>query len=498
MSLSVAHRMETTRAARVLLPLCVGAGAYLFVLITGDMLLQDSDSFWQIGIGQWIIDHAAVPYADFYSFTRAGQSWISNAWLSQVLFAAAYAHHGWAGVVVLASLAVAAALAIFVHLLELHVEPAHRVLLAMLALALSWHHLLARPHLLALPVMVAWTGGLIMAVDRHAPPPWRRLPLIALWANLHGGFVLGLALIAPIALEAVWCATRAERIAIALRWTMFAAASVAASCCTPYGWNTLLAAARILDLGAVLSVVSEWQPANFSSFGLFEASLLGLLGFALYRGIVLSPPRIALLLLLTQMALSHVRSIEAFAFLMPLALAKPCAEHWAPHSQSTDGPREGTLFPAMSLLAMLALAAGLFASTAAYTSHHDFLFTRTQTPGPAVDALRQHGAKRVFNAYEFGGYLISRGIPTFIDGRAELYGEKYVLNYFDAVSARDLDRLTALLHENQIDATLLPPHAPAAQLLDRMRGWTRLYTDEIAVVHVRAGAARHDTPGDSK
>jgi len=99
---------------------------------------------------------------------------------------------------------------------------------------------------------------------------------------------------------------------------------------------------------------------------------------------------------------------------------------------------------------------------------------------------------------EFGGYLIARGVPTFIDGRAELYGEKYVPDYFDAVSARDIDQLIALLDDNSIDATLLPPHLPAAQLLDRMSGWRRLYTDDIAIVHVRAGTKPHDVAGDLK
>jgi hypothetical protein len=495
MSLSVAASMDTSRTARGLLPLCVGAGVYLFVLVSGDSLLQDSDSFWQIGIGQWIIDHGAMPTTDFYSFTHAGQPWLSNACLSQVLYAIAYAHHGWAGVVVLAALAVAAAVAIFVHLLEPYVEPAHRILLAMLALALSWHHLLARPHVLALPVMVAWVGGLILSVDRRSSPPWLLLPLIALWANLHGGFVLGLALIVPVALEAIWTTDAGKRSAVASRWAMFGVAALAASCCTSYGWNTLVAATRVLSLGDVLSTLSEWQPADFSSFGLFEASLLGLTGLVLYRGITVPPPRIVLLLLLTQMALTHIRSIDAFAFLMPVALAKPFADHWPPHHPAVV-VREAA--PLMSLLAMLAIAIGTVASTAAYTAHHDYVFSKTQTPAAAVDALKQYGAKRVFNGYEFGGYLIARGIPTFIDGRAELYGEKNVLDYFDTVSAHDIGHLTALLDDNGIDATLLAPHTPAAQLLDRMSGWRRLHADDVAIIHVRAAARRPDVSGELK
>ena len=85
------------------------------------------------------------------------------------------------------------------------------------ALALTVPHLLARPHVLALPVMVAWVGGLIAAADRRrAPPPWL-LALMALWANLHGGFVFGLVLIAPIALDAVCSADARLRRTLVLR-----------------------------------------------------------------------------------------------------------------------------------------------------------------------------------------------------------------------------------------------------------------------------------------
>jgi hypothetical protein len=497
MSLSVADRIDTTRAARGLVPLCVGAGVYLFVMVTGEGLLQDSDTFWQIGIGQWIIDHAAVPTTDFYSFTHAGRPWLSNAWLSQVMYAIAYPHHGWAGVVVLSALAIAIAVALLVHLLEPYVEPAHRILLAMLALMLSWHHLVARPHVLALPVMVAWAGGLILSVDRRATPPWLLLPLIALWANLHGGFVLGLALIAPVGLEGIWSTDADKRIVVGMQWAMFSVAALAASCCTPYGWHTLVAAATIINLGAVLAVLAEWRPPDFSSFGLFEATLLGLIGVALYRGIKLSPPRIALVLLLTQMALAHIRSIDAFAFLMPLALAKPFADHWPPPASSVAA-RETATLPLMSWLVLLTIAIGTVVSTAAYTARHDYVFDKTQTPAAAVDALKRYGARRIFNAYQFGGYLIARGVPTYIDGRAELYGEKYVMNYFDVASAHDIDRLTALLDDNGIDASLLPPQLPAAKLLDRMPGWRRLYADDIAVVHVRTDAQPPGAIGDWK
>ncbi|BAM87548.1 hypothetical protein S58_15400 [Bradyrhizobium oligotrophicum S58] len=486
MSLAVANRVTSVRMTPALLHLCVGAGIFLFLFIVGDRLLHDSDTYWHIKVGQWIIDHAAMPYSDIYSFTRAGSPWMSNAWLSQVIYATAYSHAGWAGAVALTALAVAAALVIFLNLIGSCFEPVHRILLALLAFVVSSPHLLARPHVLALPIMVAWAGGLIRAVDQRSPPPWVLLPLMVVWANLHGGFVLGLALIAPIALEALWQSKHDERIAVATQWGLFGVAALLASCCTPYLHNTLFAAAKILSLGPVLSLVSEWRPADFSSIGPFELALLGLIGLALSRGVVLSLPRIALLLLVTHMALSHVRCVEVFAFLVPLAIARPFRDRAAPAIHAIDA-RASWL---VSTPAALAVIGGALALSLAYTAHHDFVFDRAQAPAAALDALRQHQARRIFNDYQFGGFLIANDVPTFIDSRAELYGQQFMMKYLRAAEGRSRDEVAALLDEFKVDGTLLTPDQPAAQLLDQMPGWTRLYADDFAVAHVRVAPAK--------
>lgn len=481
-------------ATRWLLPLCVGVAAYLFCFFMGDTLLQDSDSFWQIKVGQWMIDHRAVPYTDIYSLMHTGESWISNSWLSQVLYAAVYAPFGWPGPVALTALAVGLTMAIFVFLLDQHLESAHSVLLAMFALVLSFHHLLARPHVLALPVMVAWVGALMSAADRRTYPSALLLPLMILWASLHGGFVLGLALIGPIGLEAVWSAAPSERIALAGRWALFAIATVFASCCTPYGWNTLLAASRILDLGQLLSVISEWQPADFSSLTLFELSVLGLIALGFHRGVVLSIPRILLLLLLVYMALTHVRSIEAFAFISALVLAKPFATRQASDDRLNAWARDFWTLPYVPAMTTAIVLGCASASTLTYADHHQFVFSKRQTPAAALDVIERHGLKRIFNAYGFGGYMISRDIPPFIDGRAELYGEKFVMTYFNAVEGRRIDELVGMLDEYHMEATLLAPDSPAARILDRTPGWQKLYADDVAVVHIRTTPASAPLP----
>ncbi|APO56089.1 hypothetical protein LUI11_21350 [Bradyrhizobium diazoefficiens] len=488
MSLSFANSIAMQGRARALVPLCVGAGAYLFFLYVGDTLLQDSDSFWQIRVGQWILDHGAVPTTDFYSFTRAGAPWISTSWLSQVLLAFSHAQWDWAGPVILTAMATALTAAIFVYLLDAQIEAPRAVLFAMLALLLSLHHVLARPHILALPVMVAWVGLLMAAADRRRAPSWYWLPLMALWANLHGGFVLGLALIGPISLEAVEHAEKGQRLRLFMRWVLFGIGAVIASCCTPYGWKTLLGATNILSLGELLSLIFEWMPANFATFTSFEGALLGLIAFGYYRGLVLSAPRIFLILFLTWSALTHVRSIEAFAFLVPLVLAKPLGELVPRPQPDSTGTDRWPAHYVTALGALMIVAAG-WTSTSLYMGHHRFTFTMTQTPVAAVDLLEQRKVQRIFNAYQFGGYLISRDIPVYVDGRAELYGEKFVMDFFKATEGKKPELLPRLLDEYKIDATLLVADAPGPQILDQLTGWKRIYADDIAVIHVRDDSA---------
>ena len=493
MSISIPDRAinaATTRnIARALVPLFAGATAYLLFLSMGEILLRDSDTLWQIRIGQWIVEHRAMPYTDVHTFSRFGEPWMSSSWLSQVLFAAAYEKLGWAGPIVLTSLAIGATVTIFIHLLDQYVDQTRSILLVTLAVLMSATHFLARPHMLAFPFMVAFLGWLIAAADRRSHPSWLLLPVLAVWANLHGGFVLGLALIGPIGLEAVWCTDPKNRVALAARWALFGVAALAACCCTPYGWQTLLGAAKILNLGQLLSLIWEWMPANFGTWTFFELALLGLIGIGFHRGLVLSLPRIMLLLGLTYMALSHARNIEIFAFMVPLVLAKPFAEQLGTIRTADVTGRE-TQTRSLVMLAALAVAIAGWASTKAFVAYHPFTFSESQTPVAAVDVLQKRQAKRIFSTSPFGGYLVFRDIKAFIDGRAELYGEKFVMDYFDAVTAKDVDTLLRLLDTYQIDATLLTPTLPATKVLDHLPGWKRLYADDISVIHIRDGQSR--------
>ena len=455
-----------------------GIGVYASVLIFGRVLLNDSDTYWQIAVGQWILDHRVMPRVDVYSFTMAGEPWMSSSWLAQVLYAVSYDLAGWTGPVVLASISIAATFALLVHILGRRIPAAYAVAIAMVALSLSMAHFLARPHILALPVMLAWANGLLSASERgQAPSPWL-LPLIALWANLHGGFMFGLVLVGAFALDALWNAEHAQRGPLMLRWVAFGIGALVACCVTPYGWGSILASRKILDLGELLHLIYEWMPADFSKFSTFELVILALIAGALYSGVKLTPPRIALVLGLLHMALSHVRNLEIFALLLPVVVVGPVASQFMlPPAWPTRAA-----VPARVMMAMMVLVGGW---TWLFAANSSFSPPENQSPAAAVDALKAHNLKRVLNDSPFGGYLIWRQIPVFVDGRAELYGEAFDMAFYRAMQLKDVNEFLAMLKKWDIDGVLLTPHTPAVGLLDNIDGWRRAYADENAVLHVR-------------
>jgi hypothetical protein len=482
----VADNAPVTHAARGSLPLWFGIGVYMLLIVCGDRLLNDPDTMWHIAAGRWILDHHAVPATDAFSFTMRGQPWNSMYWVSQVLFAKTYSLFGWSGPVALAAAASAATFALLVRLLRRHLSETATMVFVAAALALTAPHLLARPHVLALPVMVAWIAGLIDAADRREAPSFWLLLLIALWANLHGGFIFGLMMVAPVALDAVVGADARARRALALRWAVFGIAALLATCCTPYGWNTILEPMKILGLGSSLPLVVEFQPIDFGHLGTFEICLLLCIGFALWRGIRLPATRILLLLGLLHMALFQSRSVEMLALLAPLVLAVPLAKQLG----GTQTSLPSRLLPVRGVTVVL-LALVLAAATFAVASMHRFAPNAKTAPVQAVNELRKLNLERVFNDYDFGGYLIASGVAPFIDGRTDLYGEKFFVDHNRASSLLEPENLFRLLDEYKIEATFMRTQSAATKLLDHMDGWQKVYSDDIATIHVRKPGALH-------
>jgi hypothetical protein len=479
MSLGIVHDKTVTLGWRELMPWLVAVLVYVVILAAGNNLLADADTYWHVTIGRWILDHHQVPHADAFSFTAFGKPWIAQEWLAQVMLAGAANLAGWTGVVALAAAAAALSFGLLTRWLAEELAPRVVLILVALTFMLVTPHLVARPHVLAWPVMTFWVMGVIRAVDRRTPPPLALLPVMVLWANLHGSFTLGLVFAVAAALEAVLAAPSGERRVVAFIWARFVVLAVIASGITPYSFESLATTWRILSLGGALSVIGEWQPADFSHFGGLEAVLLGAVALALVTGFTLSPVRALMVLGIAHLALSAARNNDVLGWLAPVLLAAPLAARF-PAIRATSGE---TAAP-HRLLAML-LVALLVPATAALSAARQYTPSPDVTPAAAVAALRQSGAHRVLNDYNLGGYLVYAGLPTFIDGRTELFGADFLLRYVRDTQLKNIPDFLKLLDDDNIDATLLMPSTPAVAFLDRQPGWQRLYADDTAVVHVR-------------
>ena len=103
MSISIANAVDTQTPTRGLLLLALARERICSSCLPVTVCCTIPDTFWQIKVGGWIMEHRAVPHSDLYSFTKFGAPWISTSWLSQVLYAAVHSQWGWAGPVILAS-----------------------------------------------------------------------------------------------------------------------------------------------------------------------------------------------------------------------------------------------------------------------------------------------------------------------------------------------------------------------------------------------------------
>jgi hypothetical protein len=454
---------------------------FLFALAAfSPQVLGDGDTWSHVATGEWIIAHGAAPRADPFSHSMPGAPWTAHEWLSEVLLALALRVGGWSGVVLLTSAAAAAAALIVGLTAARQLRGAPLVLTVAIGLSLVTANLLARPHVLALPLAAAWGTGLLAARDRGRAPPIGLAALMIAWVNMHGGFIFGLLLIGPFALEAVTEAPVGARLLAARAWATFALAALAVALINPYGIDAFLLPFRLMSVEN-LSRISEWRPQDFSHIGTMELALLTLLGLTLIRPFSMPPIRAALLIALVAMALQHSRHQVLLGILAPMLLARPIAAAIGMGSAGEEGRR----------IARIALTATVAAALAIGGARLIAPIERTDGASAPISALRavppELRAKPVLNDYAFGGYLIFEHVRPFIDGRAELYGDA-MMSLYGRLQAGDEADVESALKRYGIAWTIFAPDSRMVAILDRKPGWRRLYADATAVVHVRDAA----------
>jgi len=471
-------------------PLIAGLAILIRTIAGPSVILIDPDTYLHIAAGQWMIDHRALPTHDPFSHSMPGAPWVPHEWLAEIILALVYRGLGWGGLIFLSAACFAASMAMMTRRLLVHAEPFTVIVVIAACSSFFMGHVLARPHILTFPILVLWAGALFAARDAGRGPPFWLLPLMALWANLHGSFMFGLALAGYLGAEAVlFPGPQGRRWVQGRSWALFVLAAILVSLLTPNGLDGFLQPFRLMNMPTLQSSFMEWASPNFQEAQSLEVWVLGTMFVGLALGVRVPLSRVVLLLGLFHMMLTHQRHADLLGLVGPLAVAASLGPQLAARIRSDPPTPLARRFAALAAPAgppAVALALLIVAGIGLLTLHRPLARADDlSTPGDALAAADRLGLRGpVFNSQRFGGYLVFKGIPPFIDGRIEMYGDAFLKRYLDAELGRAAE-LTGVLDQYRIEWTLLAPDALAVEALDRLPGWRRVYSDKFAVIHAR-------------
>jgi hypothetical protein len=447
----------------------VMAGIVLFV----PALLNDGDTYWHIATGEWVLTHGRVPAQDIFSHSRPGAPWIAHEWLSDVLMASAIRVGGWSGLLAMFAVSVGGAAWLLTNHLSRRLGGLTLIALTVLSLACMSGSLLARPQLFMLPMLIVWTIEMMAARDAGRAPRLVFALMMLLWANLHGSYVIAFVVAGAFGLEALF-EKGADRVAVLRSWGVFGLVCLACVFMTPHGLSGLLYPFQIMGM-AILPYIDEWRAEDFSHPSAFAITLFFTLFVCLSRGVKIPVFRLLLLLGLVFMSFQHVRHQFVLAALAPLILAAPLAETLG-HSPIRVRPGRKSLL-AFGVICLALLTVRLAMPVQRVDNITSPVTALTHVPADLT-------ARPVLNGYGFGGYLISKGVRPFIDGRSDMYGDAFTTAYLKAVSP-DPAAFAKLTRDYRIAWTIFSPTDSVVSLLDKDPEWRRLYADQYAVVHQR-------------
>jgi len=485
----------------------VKAVTFLAIFTMAVRIAVDTDTWWHLAAGRWMVDQGRVLQMDPFSFTRLGEPWVNPSWLSQLLLFFVYRVAGVPGLNLLTALMVTLAFACVWPLLD---GPAllrgFIVVLCATASAVYWS---ARPQIISFAL--AGLLFLILEKGRANPRYLVGVPiLMALWANLHGGFVIGLILVALTlageGLDAVWAlwAERGHRREVwierrrgLLRMALVFAVSVAAVGLGPSGIRLLRYPFDTVSIGPLQALIDEWQSPDFHRLEVWPFLVVML---AVVAVLAYSPrrPRTGELLqlsALTVLALMARRNIALFA----LGAAPVLGVHlWGILEPMLAGraagrrqvsPRLGRALN-LTILVGLALAAALKLTLPLSAQRIEAAIAEQQPVGATAYLQASPPPGTLFNSYAWGGYILWRLWPdylTFVDGRTDLFAGKVLDDYLAAWNATE--DWASVFDEYGIDLALLEQSAPLTDAL-RAAGWTTLYEDRQAVVFTAPATLR--------
>jgi len=462
---------------------------------SGQMLSTDGDLARHIVLGEHILSHGVV-FPDVFSHTKLGEEFVAYEWLSEVIFATVHSWSGLAAVAILAGILIASSVGVVARYLRGRLETAAVLLVGHAVVALTYPHWLARPHLFSFLAL----SVLLMMTD--LAPGWKRhlglAVLFSLWANLHPGFVYGLAVYFAYVLgDTLDDRSRPRLMGNALS----AAAAVLGTFATPLGWRLHHSFVHHLRDTRAFELVEEFQPiAMVSLYGvLFFLSLVLMIWILSVRKV--RPPLSIVLPFFASLfaALSAQRNVPLFAlFALPLMLRSTSdvvhAWRWKPlenprRVMAADDQQARTAPYVLAVLVLLGALTATSGRVGPFQIVHDE-FSSEYFPVKAVQMAREGDLHdhTLLTMYHWGGYILYAWPEQtiYIDGMANFFGSELMEEYISVLSTQEGWKDT--LSRRGIDLLILPPNVKLASEVRKLPDWSVWYEDSTAVVF------RYETP----
>lgn len=464
------------------------------LLFMPHLLNADGDLPMHLAIGDSILATAQIPIHDVFSHTRAGALFFSHEWLSEVFFALAFRAAGLNGVAWLTATVLGLIYAALAYALR---DAGVRALVALFAAyaasIVGAIHQLPRPHIFSALFLTLF----LIVLERYRRTQNRRvlyfsLPVMLLWANMHGGFMFGLGLVGMYVLGAAFERDRTRVIEL----SACLVALVLVACINPNGGELIAHLLAWSGARYILDQTTEFKSPDLHALNTwpFFALLITSLALGWRAKPRLDWTHLILLAGWSAFALYSARLILFYAQVVFVVLA-PVVDRLLDQALPKLGRIASNFEPAARLargeiwgVAIAAVLIALEASGAKLDLWREGnVFESTKFPITAVNKLKDNLPNgKLFNDFTWGGYLMLRLYPrakVFIDGRTDFYGEQLTRDYLQAVNGEaGWDKL---MDQYDIRWVMLQPTQPLADRLDTSANWIPTYQDETAHVWVR-------------
>ena len=465
--------------------------------------IADPDFWWHLRTGQYIVETRSVPHADPFSFTRLGHPWIAHEWLSEVLIYSVYRVGSWGGLIVV--FAALTSLTFFF----LYLRCAGRPYIA--GLLVLWAAFVCRPTWGVRPQTLSFLLASVLLWILERPKRTQRsllwiVPVTLLWANLHAGYALGIALLVLFLLGgwldgvfgfARWIEVRAET-----RWLLLSFVVVVFN---PSGWRLYGYPLATFHSTAMQKDIAEWFSPDFhrGEYLPMVAMLIAALVFPNLSRQRMRPRTMLLVCVSAYAALQSVRLIPIFALIATPFLAEHVDALMRARQRSSRASEQ--LHLTMTKLVFSA-ATAVVLIVFVWAQVRQVVLRQPESeaatfPAAAVSFLREHHPPGpLFNDYNWGGYLIWKLYPddrVFIDGRADLYGDEFMDHY--SATYNLTGDWQEPLNRWQIATVMVPSQCALATILPASGSWKPVFQDPQAVVLARVSPSirQESTPNGS-